>query len=534
MMEVFFLCMLLLCFIAATDAFSEDDAMRFFHQYGYIENGSIADFNTTLLHFQERYNLYVDGTLNDDTIALMQKPRCQTGENDYSLTGKWYKHNLRWYFPQADRAHHIIQIVERAFKMWEDVSNLHFSRVTLPVPTPDITITAVKGKHYFRSNCMGNRECGQQFDGRGGKLAHAYFALINDTCVEIHVDLDEKWSYNVNDTDYDSANLFMVILHEIGHSLGLSHSNDKNAVMYPWYSHKLLTITQDDINGMEALYGRKSTYITTQQTSASTQATPRKSTSYIPTQASTSTRSHKSRVHTTRPRPIPTEIIPHQTTKTAPPFCAIEYPNILFLAYDPQFKNHHMYIIHDGFVWKNDLNGHMVPNNPEHLSTYLPKQIRNISYVFQNTAGNLIVTSNNTMYSVSFPSITISRDIPLFILPPHAEINVVFQTHTGKTYIWYDNTSFIEYDDIIDLVISRGLIKDIFPGVPTTVKSVFKYIDGHLYFLDGSTYYKYNEFTKKIIEIGRFNWNLFGIPCPDDSLITQLKYLLNKVGSFYT
>ncbi|XP_050516407.1 50 kDa hatching enzyme-like [Diabrotica virgifera virgifera] len=391
--------------MAATDAFSENDAMRFFQQYGYIDSNSIANFNLTLLHFQQKYNLYVDGTLNDETIALMQKPRCHTGENAYSLKGKWYKHNLRWYFPQAYNVKDLIQLVERAFKIWKDVSNLHFTRVTVPVPKPDITITAVKRKHYFRSNCMGGQKCGFDFDGRGGTLAHSYFPINNDSCVEIHLDLDEKWSYNLNDPDYDSTNLFMVVLHEIGHSLGLLHSNDETAVMYPWYPNKLQNISQDDISGLEALYGRKSTSIPSQY-SALTPSSPRKST-YIPTQTSATPQSHISRVHTTRYRPRPTEIIPHQATKTAPHFCAIEYPNSLFLAYDPQFKNHHMYIIHEGFVWKNDINGHMVPNNPEHLSTYLPKQLRNISHVFQNIAGNLIVTSNNTMYSVSFPSITI-------------------------------------------------------------------------------------------------------------------------------
>ena len=46
-------------------------------------------------------------------------------------------------------------------------------------------------------------------------------------------------------------------LHEIGHSLGLDHSSDPEAVMFPSYSgYKAgLDLAQDDIKGIQALYG---------------------------------------------------------------------------------------------------------------------------------------------------------------------------------------------------------------------------------------------------------------------------------------
>lgn len=52
-------------------------------------------------------------------------------------------------------------------------------------------------------------------------------------------------------------------VHEAGHSLGLEHSNLKDAVMYPWYKGPLATdfdLRPDDINGVQALYGQLHVY----------------------------------------------------------------------------------------------------------------------------------------------------------------------------------------------------------------------------------------------------------------------------------
>ena len=54
-------------------------------------------------------------------------------------------------------------------------------------------------------------------------------------------------------------NLFPVAAHEFGHSLGLAHSSDPGALMYPNYAFSdpsTYSLHQDDINGIQAIYGK--------------------------------------------------------------------------------------------------------------------------------------------------------------------------------------------------------------------------------------------------------------------------------------
>jgi hypothetical protein len=216
----------------------------YLEQFGYLEsNGSLltetsltsaSHTNEALIRFQEFYNLPTDGTLNQETLAFISKPRCGVKDNPTAYRvhyQKWNKTNLTWYFSLA--ANEMKELAQKAFDQWESVSNLKFEYNSIK---PDILISFSNTlfQHNHNSRCQ-KGICSKSFDGKGNVLAHAFFPN-DDECRGIHFDKSENWYLGEpSDTPDGQTNFYTVLLHEIGHTLGVEHSANNNAVMYAYY-----------------------------------------------------------------------------------------------------------------------------------------------------------------------------------------------------------------------------------------------------------------------------------------------------------
>lgn len=170
------------------------------------------------------------GELDDETMELMTLPRCgvkdkvgfgtDSRSKRYALQGSRWKVKALTYriakYPSLLKPDDVDAEVAKAFAVWSKYTDLTFT--PKKSSSVHIEIRFEKGEHGD----------GDPFDGQGGTLAHAYFPVYGG---DAHFDDAEQWSID----SYRGTNLFQVAAHEFGHSLGLSHSDVRSALMAPFY-----------------------------------------------------------------------------------------------------------------------------------------------------------------------------------------------------------------------------------------------------------------------------------------------------------
>lgn len=137
----------------------------------------------------------------------------------------------------------------RAMQEWSHVASVTFSPASGPYQARTLNFLFASGSHGDA----------YPFDGQGKVLAHTYYpAPPNPEPIagDLHFDDAEEWVAGP-DLTVRSVDLYSVTLHELGHALGLGHSDVPGAVMYPYY-RRATTLTTEDTQAILGLYAAPS------------------------------------------------------------------------------------------------------------------------------------------------------------------------------------------------------------------------------------------------------------------------------------
>ena len=126
-------------------------------------------------------------------------------------------------------------------QIWSEVSNLKFTRKEFG--KVHIEMRFVRGDH-------------KHSDGLGGLAGLANYPRAGG---DIFFDDEENWSLDSYNSFFNAkTNLLIVATHELGHALGLDHSNKATALMAPggnlWRLGEV-KLDIDDVQAIQALYG---------------------------------------------------------------------------------------------------------------------------------------------------------------------------------------------------------------------------------------------------------------------------------------
>ncbi|KAH0674416.1 hypothetical protein KY284_025503 [Solanum tuberosum] len=226
----------------------------------------------TLKTYQLNFNLNITGEFDIPTLQHMVKPRCGNPDivngTTHMNSGKtptdhtvahfsFFEGQPRWpssksklkyaFLPENQLTDSVKVAFRKAFDKWSKVTPLTFKEMD------SYRLADIRIGFFVRDHGDGN-----PFDGPMKILAHTFAPPTGF----FHLDGEENWVVDGEYLKEGMVDLESVAVHEIGHLLGLDHSSEKEAIMFPTLEDgtRKVELSRDDIEGVQMLYGSNPNY----------------------------------------------------------------------------------------------------------------------------------------------------------------------------------------------------------------------------------------------------------------------------------
>jgi hypothetical protein len=159
---------------------------------------------------------------------------------------KWSGDTVTWYW--AGGAGDWNNEVATAFALWDVNLSLHFVQVSSPdAANIVVTFGALDGPY----NQVG-------YTNYSYNISSPYNILTKST---VTIDSGETWQWSAAANAYvlgSGVSFTEVVTHELGHALGLGHSDDPSSIMYPVLTTSIVAPSSSDLAYIEGIYGTAS------------------------------------------------------------------------------------------------------------------------------------------------------------------------------------------------------------------------------------------------------------------------------------
>lgn len=505
--------------IAETSAEDEDfNAESWLRTYGYLSQASrqmstmqsSQILSSAIRDMQRFYGLQETGHMDSETLRAMKRPRCGVADHfeessegaarrkRFALTGhKWNQNNLTYsiqnHSPKVGQQQ-TYEAIRKAFRVWEKVTPLQFEEVPYHKikngsEGPDIILLFASGYHGDMS----------LFDGEGGSLAHAFFpgpGMGGDT----HFDTDEPWT--LNQQEGSGVDLFLVAVHELGHALGLEHSNNPSAIMapfYQWMDTESFALADDDINGIHQIYGSPET-VTTQAAPTTTLFTT--TAKPEPTTTEAQPKTTRPSLQPTRPwvppvnptrrtyRPQPTS----RSNQDAPDICEGNFDTVTMLRGE-------MFVFKGRWFWRVRRN-RVLDNYPMPISFFWMGLPEDIDAAYERHDGKFVFFKGSKYWLFREADVEPGYPQDLFRYGqgmPERVDTAVWWEPSGYTYFFRGDRYWRFSEE------SRAMDKDypkpvsVWGSIPVSPKGAFLSDDGaYTYFYKGTKYWRFDNKRMKV------------------------------------